>query len=299
MGTPEFSVPPLHALIKAGHEIAAVYSQPPKPAGRGQQLRKSPVHRAAEEMGIEVRTPKTLRDADEQKKFADLKCDAAVVVAYGLILPQAILSAPRYGCFNIHASLLPRWRGAAPIQRALLAGDSETGVTIMQMDAGLDTGAMLSKDQLPITAVTTAVTLHDALSEMGTRLIVQTLEDVAAGKLKPVPQPEAGATHAAKLTRDEGRIDWNKTAEEIDRQIRAFTPWPGTFFFLDKEPIKLLAAEIIRGKSGTPGTLLDDSFTVACGKDALHLIAVQRAGKGPTDGASFLRGARLEPGTKL
>lgn len=298
MGTPDFAVVALRALHAAGHEIAAVYCQPPKPAGRGHQVQKTPVHLAAEELGIEVRTPKSLRDVEEQKKFAALGVDVAVVAAYGLILPQAILSAPRYGCINIHGSLLPRWRGAAPIQRAILAGDTETGITIMQMDAGLDTGAMLIKDKVVITERTTAQGLHDELAQMGGRLITRTLDNLAKGIIKPEPQPEAGTTYAAKLTREDGKIDWAKPASEIERQMRALHPWPGCFFLLNGETVKLLAAEIV-DKAGAPGTLLDEQFTVACGAQALRLVTVQRPGKTATDGGSLLRGLRLPVGSRL
>jgi len=298
MGTPDFAVTAFQALHQAGHEIVAVYCQPPKPAGRGQQVQKTPVHLAAEALGIPVHTPKTLRDPVEQAHFTALNLDVAVVAAYGLILPQAILSAPRHGCLNIHGSLLPRWRGAAPIQRAMLAGDTETGITIMQMDAGLDTGAMLLKDNAPIAAQTTAQSLHDTLAEMGGRLIVQALDDLAAGKLHPIAQPETGATYASKLTREDGKIDWAKPAYEIERQIRALHPWPGCFFAINGETIKLLAATIV-DLYGEAGTLLDDQFTVACGEQALRLISVQRPGKTPTDGASLLRGLRLPLGSRL
>ncbi|MDP9127421.1 MAG: methionyl-tRNA formyltransferase [Pseudomonadota bacterium] len=299
MGTPDFAVPTLHELAAAGHDIAAVYCQPAKPAGRGQQLRKSPVQRAAEEMGVEIRTPRTLRDTDEQRSFAELKLDIAVVVAYGLILPQPVLDAPRNGCINIHGSLLPRWRGAAPIQRALLAGDEETGITIMQMDAGLDTGAMLSRAAVAISPKTTAGMLHDELMHLGARLIRQTLAEVSEGRIQAQPQPITGVTYAAKLTREEGRLDWNKSAEELERQVRAFSPWPGSFLMVNNEAIKVLAAEIDYTKSDVPGTLLDDNFTVSCGHHALHLIALQRPGKNPTDGSSLLRGLRLTPGTRI
>lgn len=298
MGTPDFAVAALKAVREAGHNIVAVYCQPPKPAGRGQQMKKTPVHLAAEEFGIEVRTPKTLRSAEEQEKFAALALDVAVVAAYGLILPQAILSAPKYGCLNIHGSLLPRWRGAAPIQRAILAGDAESGITIMQMDAGLDTGAMLLKDRVAITGKTTAQSLHDDLAAMGARLIAQALEDMTQGRLKPETQPAEGATYAAKLTREEGRLDWSKSAEELDRQIRALTPWPGCFFALNGEVIKVLAADVADGR-GAAGALLDDKFTVACGNGALRLVSVQRQGKNATDGASLLRGLRLPAGSRL
>ena len=299
MGTPDFAVPALKSLVDAGHDVAAVYAQPPKPAGRGYEIRKSPVQLAAEALGIEVRTPKTLRDAEEQKKFSALNLDIAVVAAYGLILPLPILKAPKFGCVNIHASLLPRWRGAAPIQRALLAGDKESGVTIMQMAEGLDTGAMLLRESFPITAETTGGSLHDRLMEMGARLIVPALEGIATGKLKPEPQPESGVTYAAKLSREDGRIDWTKPAAEIERQIRALQPWPGCFFMLKDEPIKVLAAEIVTGKTGMPGTLLDENFTVACGENALRLVTVQRGGKNATGGADFLRGTRLPVGELL
>lgn len=298
MGTPDFAVAALKALHAAGHDFAAVYCQPAKPAGRGQQVHKTPVHRVAEDLGIEVRTPKTLRDPVEQKKFADLKLDVAVVAAYGLILPKAILDAPKHGCINIHGSLLPRWRGAAPIQRALLAGDNETGITIMQMDAGLDTGPMLLKESLPITRQTTAEKLHDEMAALGARLIVEALADLAEGKLRPAPQTEDGATYAAKLTREDGHIDWTKPAVEIERQVRALTPWPGCTFTLNGETIKVLEAEVIDA-NGPPATLLDDQFTVACGKLALRLLRVQRAGKNATDGASLLCGLRLPTGTTL
>jgi methionyl-tRNA formyltransferase len=299
MGTPDFAVAALSALHQAGHDIAAVYCQPPKPAGRGQQVHKTPIHLAAEALGLEFRTPKSLRNPEEQAQFAALNLDVAVIAAYGLILPQAILSAPRHGCINIHGSLLPRWRGAAPLQRAILAGDTETGITIMQMDAGLDTGAMLIKDSLPITAQTTAQSLHDAMADMGARLIVQALDDLATGKLQATPQPEQGVTYASKLTREDGKIEWSNSASDIERQLRALHPWPGCFFILNGETVKLLSAEIIPEKSGAPGTLLDDKLTIACSKQSLRLLSVQRPGKKPTDGASLLRGLRIAVGSRL
>ncbi|MDD3371300.1 MAG: methionyl-tRNA formyltransferase [Alphaproteobacteria bacterium] len=298
MGTPDFSVAALRALREAGHDIVAVYCQPPKPVGRGHQIRKTPVHLAAEEMGIEVRTPKTLRDPEEQEKFRALRLDVAVVAAYGLILPKAILEAPACGCLNIHGSLLPRWRGAAPIQRAILAGDTETGITIMQMDEGLDTGAMLLKGSVPIAETTTAESLHDELAALGAELIVRALDDLRAGTLSAVAQPKDGSCYAAKLTREDGRIDWARPAAELERQLRALHPWPGCFFLLNGEPVKLLAASVA-DKSGEAGTLLDDAFTVACGTQALRLEKVQRSGKAATDGAAFLRGLRLPLGTRL
>ncbi len=299
MGTPAFAARIFESVRAAGHDVVAVYAQPPKPAGRGQQLQKTPVHRAAEAAGLPVHTPKTLRDAEQQKIFADLNLDIAVVAAYGLILPKAILTAPKYGCVNVHASLLPRWRGAAPIQRAILAGDAETGVTIMQMAEGLDTGDMLLADRIPITPATAAGLLHNELAAMGARLIVTALDDIAHGRTKPVQQPEQGVTYAAKLTRDDGRIDWQQSAEHIERQIRGLQPWPGCFFMLGEDVIKVLAAQIITDKNGKAGTLLTDDFAVACGQGALRLVNVQRAGKAATDGASFLRGLRLSVGHQL
>lgn len=299
MGTPDFSVGILDALVAAGHEVVCVYSQPPRPAGRGQQLQASPVHRRADALGIPVRTPKSLRKPEEQAEFAALGLDCAIVAAYGLILPQAILDAPRLGCVNVHASLLPRWRGAAPIQRSILAGDGETGVTIMQMDAGLDTGAMLLKDTLPITPRMNAADLHDALAAMGARLMVQALPGIADGSLTPVPQPEAGVTYAAKLSKEEGRLDLTGSAADLDRQVRGLTPWPGTWIDLaNGEKLKVLEAQPVEG-DGAPGTLLDAGPTLACGQGGLRLLRVQRPGKGPVDGASFLRGYPHRIGEKL
>ena len=304
MGTPDFAVPSLRALIEAGHDLVCVYSQPPRPAGRGQQVQKSPVHRFAEEHGIAVRTPKTLRTAEAQAEFAALNADAAVVAAYGLILPQPVLDAPRLGCLNVHGSLLPRWRGAAPIQRAILAGDAETGITIMQMDIGLDTGAMLLKEPVPITAETTASSLHDALADLGARMIVDALNGLAAGRLTAVPQPDEGVTYAAKLTRDDGRLDWSKDAASVERQVRAVTPWPGCWFDAPTpqgvERIKVLKAELAPGVArAAPGTVLDDRLTIACNGGAVRLTLVQRPGKAPVDGAAFLRGFALPAGTVL
>jgi len=299
MGSPDFAVAALRALAEAGHDIAAVYTQPPKPAGRGQKIQKSLVHEAAEEMGFTVRTPKTFRDAEEQKFFAGLGLDAAVVVAYGLILPQAVLDAPKLGCINTHFSLLPRWRGAMPVQHAILAGDKETGIDIMQMAAGLDTGDILVRETVPIAQGATTPDLLQDLGQRGAHLIVKALEGLAAGKMRPAPQPEQGAIYARKLTREDGRIDWAKPAVEIERQVRALKPWPGTFFMSGDEQIKVLATAVAAGQSGAPGTLLDEQFTVACGEGALRLISVQRGGKPATEGASFLRGARLLVGAKL
>ncbi|WP_207455307.1 methionyl-tRNA formyltransferase [Azospirillum sp. SYSU D00513] len=304
MGTPDFAVPSLNALVEAGHEVVCVYSQPPRPAGRGQQVQKSPVHRFAEERGIPVRTPKSLRNAEAQAEFAELKADAAVVAAYGLILPQPVLDAPRLGCLNVHGSLLPRWRGAAPIQRAILAGDDETGITIMQMDVGLDTGAMLLKEAVPITPATTASSLHDELAALGARMIVEALDGIAAGRLTAEPQPEEGVTYAAKLTREDGRLDWTQPASYVERQVRALTPWPGCWFDAPKaegtERIKVLKAELAPdARTAAPGTVLDDRLTIACAGGAVRLTSVQRPGKGPVDGAAFLRGFDLPPGSRL
>ena len=294
MGSPAFSAPALRALHDAGHEIVAVYSQPPRPAGRGQALRPCPVHAAAEALGLPVRTPARLRgNTGEHAAFAALGLDAAVVAAYGLILPQAMLDAPRRGCLNIHASLLPRWRGAAPIQSAILAGDAESGVTIMQMDAGLDTGPMLLRDAVPIGAETTAATLHDALSAMGARLILRALDEDPA----PIPQPE-GATYAAKLTRESGRLDWTQTAPALDRIVRAMVPWPGAWTMLDDEVLKVLAARPEPG-SGPHGTALDSALLIGCGEGALRLLRVQRPGRAPMDAAAMLRGRPVAAGSLL
>jgi methionyl-tRNA formyltransferase len=298
MGTPEFAVAALQALIKAGNDIVCVYTQPPKPAGRGQEVKKSPVQLAAEAAGIEVRSPKSLKTPEEQQAFRDLKADIAVVAAYGLILPKAVLEAPRYGCINIHGSILPRWRGAAPIHRALLAGDKESGITIMQMDEGLDTGAMLMVKSLPIPATATAQMLHDALRDLGAEMIVQAVKDLPEGKLKATPQPPEGATYAQRLSREEGRVDWKEEAEVLARKVRALNPWPGVFFESKGERVKILEARVEK-KSGTPGTLLDASFAVACGKDAMVLTRVQREGRAPMEGDAFLRGFAVKPGEVL
>jgi methionyl-tRNA formyltransferase len=295
MGSPEFAVPALRALHGAGHVIAAVYCQPPRPAGRGHAVRRCAVHEAAAALGLEVRTPARLRrDEAEHAAFAALALDAAVVAAYGLILPPAMLAAPRRGCLNIHASLLPRWRGAAPIQAAILAGDAETGISIMQMDAGLDTGPVLLRAAVPIGARTTAATLHDTLAELGARLILRAL----AEDPPPVPQPADGATYAPKLTRHDGRLDWTRDAVALDRQVRAFDPWPGTFTTLGGETLKVLAAEPADG-TGAPGSVLDDRLTVATGAATLRLIRVQAPGRAPLDAAAFLRGHKVPPGTRL
>jgi methionyl-tRNA formyltransferase len=298
MGTPDFAAAALASLIDAGHEIAAVYSQPPRPAGRGHKEQRSPVHELAAAKGLDVRTPARLKGEAEQRDFAALHADVAVVAAYGLILPRPILAAPRHGCLNIHASLLPRWRGAAPIQRAILAGDAESGITIMQMDEGLDTGPMLLRGAVPIGPRTTASSLHDDLATLGAALIVEALDKLKAGTLTPTPQPADGVTYAAKLTREEGQLDWRKGADELERQVRAFTPWPGAWFDLRGERFKVVAAAVARG-SGAPGTVLDDKLTIACATDALRLEIVQRPGKAAMNAADLLRGYPIPAGTVL
>ena len=295
MGTPDFAVPTLLALHEAGHEITAAYTQPPRPAGRGKQERKSPVHLAAERLGIPVCHPNSLRDLDAQADFLAFEPDLAVVVAYGLMLPTPILDGPRHGCLNVHASLLPRWRGAAPIQRAILAGDHVTGVTIMRMEEGLDTGPMLGIARVPIEDKT-AGELHAELAEIGARLLVETVAQL--DQLKPKPQGELGATYAAKVDKAEARIDWAKPAELIEREVRAFAPFPGSWFELDGERIKVLRARVI-GVNGADGTVLDDKLTVACGNAAIRPLVVQRAGKPAMDAEAFLRGRPVPVGTVL
>ena len=295
MGTPDFSVPALDALHGAGHEIVCVFCQPARPAGRGKKDRPSPVQARAEALGLPVRHPVSLRDANAHADFAALKADIAVVVAYGLILPQPILDAPTHGCLNIHASLLPRWRGAAPIHRAIMAGDSETGVCIMQMEAGLDAGPVLLRRATPIAAGATAALLHARLSEIGAALIVSALADLS--DLTPQVQPETGVSYAHKIDKAEAAIDWTRPAVEVDRQIRGLSPFPGAWFERDGARIKVLGSTSADGQ-GAPGTVVDDSLTVACGTGAVRLTRLQRAGKGAQDADVFLRGTPLPPGTK-
>lgn len=296
MGTPGFAVPALDALIAAGHEIVCVYTQPPRPAGRGQRERRSAVHERADGHGLPVRHPAKLTDAGA---LAALSPDIAVVAAYGLILPAAVLEAPRLGCVNIHASLLPRWRGAAPIQRAILAGDDETGITIMQMDEGLDTGAILAQRRLPIGKDDDAGALHDALAALGAELVVETLAELAEGRLRGRPQAGDGVTYAAKIDRAETRIDWRKPASEIHRQVRALSPAPGAWFEAGGIRIRVLAARALPGSAQPPGTVVDDGAAIACGSGALRLERLQRAGKGAMDADAFLRGFPLAEGTIL
>lgn len=290
MGTPDFSVTALDALVDAGHEIVAAYSQPPRPAGRGKKEQPSPVHLRAQSLGIPVFTPASLKSPEAQHQFAQHQADIAVVVAYGLLLPKAILEAPKHGCLNIHASLLPRWRGAAPIQRCIEAGDAETGVCIMQMDEGLDTGDVLLQESLPITATTTGGTLHDELSTLGAKLIVKTLADYEA--LTPQKQPEEGVTYAHKIKKEEALLDWSKPAVELERKIRAFNPYPATFFNYQGERIKVLAATAQNG-NGEAGVTLDDKLLVACGEGALRLDVLQRQGKKAMKAEELLRGFGL------
>ena len=296
MGTPDFSVPVLQALVDSGHNVVAAYSQPPRRAGRGKAVTPSPVQARAEALGIPVRTPQTLRDADAQAEFAALDADVAVVAAYGLILPRAVLEASRLGCLNVHASLLPRWRGAAPIQRAILAGDAETGVCIMQREAGLDTGPVRLEGRTPINDKT-AGALTDELSAMGARLMVQVLGEVEA--YPPVAQPEDGATYAPKIDKAEARIDWSRSAVEVERQIRAFNPVPGAFFEVAGERIKILAADCHPGEGQGGGVVLDDTLTIACAEGAIRPLLLQRAGRGVMTSAELLRGFPIPSGTKL
>ena len=296
MGTPDFSVPVLDALVLAGHEISAVYCQPPRPAGRGKKDRPSPVQQRAEALGLLVRHPVSLKTAEAQAEFAALDADVAVVVAYGLILPQAVLDAPKSGCLNIHASLLPRWRGAAPIHRAIMAGDVETGVCIMQMEAGLDTGPVLLRAATPIRTTETTIELHDRLSAMGAELIVEALRHLP--DLQPEPQPEEGVTYASKIDKAEARIDWSRPATEVDRQIRGLSPFPGAWFDLGGTRVKVLASKLAEGE-GAAGKVLDDTLRVGCGKGAVQLIRLQRAGKAAQDAQTFQRGAQIAAGTVL
>ncbi|WP_292966297.1 methionyl-tRNA formyltransferase [Novosphingobium sp. UBA1939] len=295
MGTPDFAVPTLRALVAAGHTVVAAYSQPPRPAGRGKKLQPSPVHLAAEALGIAVRTPASLKGAEEQAALAALDADVAVVAAYGLILPQAVLDAPRRGCLNVHGSILPRWRGAAPVQRAILAGDEETGVTIMQMERGLDTGPMLAKVSTPVDGKT-AGALTEELAARGAALMVEVLADLPGHP--PVTQPEHGVTYAHKIDKAESRLDFTRAAVDVERQVRAFAPAPGAFFELDGERYRVLAAEVVAG-AGVPGTALDDALTIACGTGALRPLIVQRAGRPAMDTAALLRGRAVPAGTVL
>ena len=303
MGTPDFSVPALTAIAAAGHEIRAVYSQPPRPAGRGMAERPSPVHAKANALGIPVRTPLSLKGEHEQQALAALGADAAVVIAYGLILPRAVLAAPRFGCFNVHASALPRWRGAAPIHRAIMAGDAETAVMVMRMEEGLDTGPVCLTDAVAIEPNVTTGELHDALSQRGAELIVKALATLEAGNLSCTPQPDEGVTYAAKIDKAESRIDFTRPASEVHNHVRGLSPFPGAWFEATPpggtpERIKVLRTELIDG-NGAPGEILDDRVAIACGSSAVRLVEVQRAGKRAMTAGDFLRGFTIPKGSRL
>lgn len=303
MGTPDFAVPTLARILADGHEVPAVYTRAPAKAGRGMSLRPSPVHALAESEGLTVHTPASLRTDEAAQDFAAHRADVAVVVAYGLLLPQPILDVPRHGCLNLHGSLLPRWRGAAPIQRAVMAGDAESGVGVMRMEKGLDTGPVSLEGRLPITEGMTAGELHDALMPLGAELMSRALAALAASDLAFTPQPEEGVVYAHKITNEEARIDWSRPAQEIANHVNGLSPFPGAFFEADlgkgPERVKVLRARAVGG-SGEPGTLLDEACTVACGEGAVRLLELRRAGKGGTaTGEDFLRGARLGAGARL
>ncbi|MBL8671906.1 MAG: methionyl-tRNA formyltransferase [Alphaproteobacteria bacterium] len=301
MGTPEFAVPALQALLAAGHAVVAAYSQPPRPAGRGMAERPSPVHAAAAAAGIPVLTPRSLRDPTAQAAFAAHAADAAVVAAYGLILPEPVLAAPRLGCWNIHASLLPRWRGAAPIHRAILAGDAETGVAIMRMERGLDTGPVAIVERTPIGPGDTTGSLHDRLAAIGARLIVAALDGATRGDLAVVPQPADGVTYAAKIDKAEARLDWRKPAAALERKVRALQPVPGAWFAHGGTRFKVIAAvcEPTRSRAASPGLVLDDHLAIACGEGALRPTRLQREGRGALAASEVLRGAPIPAGTQL
>lgn len=302
MGTPDFAVPVLDAVHDAGHDVVAVYAQPARPAGRGMAAKPSPVAARAEALGLPVYTPINFRDEEARQTFAAHNADAAVVVAYGLILPAAVLSAPRHGCFNVHASKLPRWRGAAPIQRAIMAGDAETAVAIMRMETGLDTGPVCMSQNIPIPPGTTAGTLHDTLSAAGASLMVDALVALEAGQLTETPQSSAGVTYARKIEKREAHIDFNLPATEVANLIHGLSPFPGAWFTCPAgatgERIKILTCEVIETQ-GAPGVVLDNDMAIACASDAIRPLTVQRAGRKPVSRAEFLRGFRLEPGTAL
>lgn len=298
MGSPVFALPTLAELIAAGHDVACVYSQPPRPAGRGKQERLTPVHAYAAERGIEVRTPKSLKQPEAQAAFAALKLDLAVVVAYGLILPKAVLEAPRLGALNLHGSLLPRWRGAAPIQRAIMAGDAVTGVQVMRMEEGLDTGPVLASAETAIGPDDNASTLHDRLAPLGARLMRDTLAKLERGAVEEIAQPAEGVTYAHKITPADARIDWRRPAREIDFQIRGLSPSPGAWFELDGARVKALHSRLGQG-AGAPGEVLDDDLLIACGEGAVRLLTVQREGRGPLAAEDFLRGQKVPAGARL
>ena len=301
MGTPDFSVPTLAEILGAGHQVVAAYAQPPRPAGRGMAEQRSPVQRFAESVGIEVRTPTSLKGAPEQQAFASLKADAAVVVAYGLLLPALVLDAPRLGCFNLHASKLPRWRGAAPIQRAIMAGDAETGAAVMRMEQGLDTGPVCLAEPVAIGPDMTAGELHDVLAARGASLMARALGALERGSLDCAPQDATGVTYAAKIDKTEARIDFARPAREVHNRVRGLSPFPGAWFEVGdgrRERVKVLRTAVAEGH-GAPGEVLDDRLTVACGEGAVRLVELQRAGKKPMTAGDLLRGFPLPPGTRL
>jgi len=297
MGTPDFAVPTLAELLAQGHDITCVYSQPPRPKGRGMALEPTPVHQFAQKAGLPVRHPASLKGEADQVEFAALDLDAAIVVAYGLLLPKAILDAPKLGCFNLHGSLLPRWRGAAPIQRAVMAGDEETGVMVMQMEEGLDTGPVLMAERVKVGRKTSGE-LTTELSRLGADLMVRALGALERGAVTPQPQSQDGVTYAKKITKDEARIDWNKSAAEIDARVRGLAPWPGAFTEVKGERLKILSATPVKDR-GDAGEVITDDLTVACGEGALKLLKVQRAGKGVMDARELLKGFALPPGTRF
>jgi methionyl-tRNA formyltransferase len=298
MGSPTFALPALEALLNAGHEVCCVYSQPPRPAGRGKQERETPVHAFAAARGIEVRTPKSLKRAEEQEAFAALKLDAAIVVAYGLILPKPILDAPKLGAFNLHGSLLPRWRGAAPIQRAIMAGDRITGVQVMRMEEGLDTGPVLATAETLIDGEDNSSTLHDRLAGLGAGLLIDTLDKLERGEARETPQSEEGVTYAHKITPAEARIDWSRSAREVDCMIRGLAPHPGAWCEIGGARVKVLHSRLGLGE-GAPGEALDDEMLIACGSGAVRLLTVQREGRSPLAAEAYLRGAPAPAGTRL
>lgn len=302
MGTPEFALPTLTAVIEGGHEVVAVYTQPPRPAGRGMAERKSPVHQFAEGRGLPVLTPRRLKEETEQRVFASHNADVAVVVAYGLILPRPVLDAPRCGCLNLHASALPRWRGAAPIQRAIMAGDTETAACVMRMDEGLDTGPVCLTDRVAIGSETTAGELHDLLATRGAKLVQRALSDLERGALACIPQPDEGATYAPKIDKGETRIDFTRPAREVHNRVRGLSPAPGAWLEAvhegRAERVKVLRTTLVDA-AGSPGTVLDDELAIACGDGAVRILHVQRSGKRPMAAAEFLRGFPLQPGARL
>ena len=301
MGTPEFSVPTLQSLISFGHDIRAVYTQPPRPAGRGKKNKVSPVQSLAELNGLTVKTPHSLKTDEEQEYFEKLGLDAAIVVAYGLILPKTFLEVPRLGCINIHASLLPRWRGAAPIQRAIMAGDIKTGVTIMQMDEQLDTGPIFTTSEVEITDQTTSETLHQSMANLGACIINKTLKDINSKNLRAIQQSTSGISYADKLSRDEGHVDWNKSAEEIEKLVRALYPWPGAWTEIDGSRIKIFESKVIPASKQIfpPGTIIDNKLTISCGRNSLRLVRLQKQGKKIMNTEEYLNGNPISKGTNL